>query len=96
MQASFASNSGRACALAAACGLSSSTVLDPDPSTTAAGADGDGAEGMAAMFGSAARQRHGNTGGTEAAATVQQQLPDPAEAARRILLELGELQTRTV
>lgn len=99
MQASFASNSSAACELAAACGMASSNVLQKDTeardstsSTANSNLDGQ-ADGdlMAEFTGAAVRQRHPGTDAAVAAETlVRQRLPDPAEAARRILLELGK------
>lgn len=89
MQARFASNMDAARQLAAAVGMAGSSVLQPGPPADAA-ADDDASGWLQGL--SIARGGTGQ-GGSDAAAGrgVQQQLPDPQEAARRILHELGEL-----
>ncbi|KAF6264986.1 hypothetical protein COO60DRAFT_1698071 [Scenedesmus sp. NREL 46B-D3] len=91
MQASFASNSSSATQLAAACGLNASNALDIDESdeataAAAAAAEGDAAEGLPAVLAGGSGQQQQQPA---AAAGAGPQLPDPAEAARRMLLELG-------
>lgn len=91
--ASFSSNSSAAQAVAAAVGMSSSSVLQPPSHTQAAdGGDGDGGGVLDPQLKGAGRGKHGSSAAADGSSTadvVSRALPDPAEAARRILEELG-------
>lgn len=105
MVASFSSNSTAAQELAASVGMRPSSMLDP-PGSAAEGDDESGimdSAGLDPQLTGPGRRQHGSTaaddGGTSSSSSadgapgdVSKQLPDPAEAARRILQELGRLQ----
>lgn len=100
MVSSFSSNSTAAQELAAAVGMSSSSILQPGAAADADDA-GLGGGNLDPQFTSAGRGKHGAAAAVEegadasssdaeiAAELVGRLLPDPAEAARRILAELG-------
>lgn len=105
MQASFASNNLAAQKTAASCGLTCSSILQVGsqacdsnhPSTSDAGSGTSATAAPTSLLPelavTAVKQRHraGGAAAAAAATVVEQQLPDPAEAARRVLVELGEL-----
>lgn len=101
MQVSFSSNSSAARDVAAACGMSISSILHNSTGTNVdAAAASDGGSPAAAevllpgLSGTATKHRHGAAttaaAAEAAAAALESQLPDPAEAARRIMQELGK------